>query len=686
MYNKKLINRELSFIEFNQRVLGLAEDKSLPLLERLRFLCISSTNLDEFFEVRVGSLKQQVQHGLDLLSEDGQTAEAQLRAISLRAHAFVEEQYRVFNDVVVPALAEQGIEIVRRNHWNAAQKDWIAEYFARMLLPVLTPMNLDPAHPFPRTVNKSLNFIVSLEGKDAFGRECRYAIVQAPRSLPRIIRLPNELSGNNKQFVFLSSIMHAHVGDLFPGMDITGCYQFRVTRNSDLFVDPEETNDLLQAVEAELFDRHFGEAVRLEVADNCPAEVSDFLLGHFQLSPADLYQVNGLVNLNRLTQIYDLAGRPDLKFPNHTPQSVQSIDPESTVNIFEVIGQQQDVLIHHPFQAFTPVIEFVRQAAEDPNVLAIRQTLYRTGTKSPLVDALCAAARRGKEVTVVIELKARFDEEANVQLATRLQNSNVQVVYGVVNLKTHAKLTLIVRREGENLRRYAHLGTGNYHASTARFYTDYGLFTCDPAVCEDVHAVFQQLTGLGAVRELQQLWSAPFSLHSGVLAAIDREIAAAKASQKAQIKAKMNSLIEPQVIEKMYEASQAGVEIDLIVRGVCGLRPGVSGLSENIRVRSILGRFLEHHRVYYFYNGGQEDLYLSSADWMPRNFFRRVEVAFPIRNPKLKARVLEEIFENYLADNCFAWLLQSDGHYQRLRPEGGAVAYQAQQVLLEKYR
>lgn len=672
------LNRELSLLQFNRRVLELALDESMPLLERLRYLCISSTNLDEFFEVRVGSLYQQIDLNVATIGPDGLTPHEQIERISREAHALVEDQYQTLNDVLIPALTEEGIRIVRRTHWNREQQAWVREFFEDQLLPVLTPVGLDPAHPFPRILNKSLNFIVTLSGKDAFGRESRRAIVQAPRSLPRVIRMPADVAEGPYDFVLLSSILHAHVENLFQGMKITGCYQFRLTRNSDLFVQEEEIDDLLNALEGELPTRNYGAGVRLEVADNCPADVSSFLLKQFQLDADDLYQVNGLVNVNRLMAIHDLVDRPELKFPGFTSAQPKHLQ---TAALFESI-RERSVLLHHPYESFLPVIEFIRQAATDPEVLAIKQTLYRTGTKSQLVEWLIDAAQAGKEVSVVIELRARFDEENNIELANRMQDAGVHVTYGVVGYKTHAKLALVVRREGDHIRRYAHLGTGNYHAGTAKAYTDYGLLTADPIITEDVHKVFQQLTGLGKVSKLKQLLQAPFTLHQAIIDKIHREAENARAGKPAHIMARMNSLIEPETIAALYKASQAGVRIDLIVRGICCLRPGIPGVSENIHVRSILGRFLEHSRVFWFANDGGSELYLSSADWMPRNFFRRVEVAFPIHDPKMRDRVVEECLTGYLRDNTHAWVLQKDGSYRRIHPENGEAPFTIQNHLL----
>ncbi len=674
------INRELSLIEFNRRVLEQAVDPAIPLLERLRFLSISNTNLDEFFEIRVARLKEQVVSGSVQAGPDNMAPQEALKRISEEAHRLVEGQYRVLNEILFPELEREGIRFVRRTEWNAEQEAWVKNYFENELLPVLSPLGLDPAHPFPRILNKSLNFIVSLRGKDAFGRRGGVAVVQAPRALPRLIQLPRECAGGVHDFVFLSSIIHTHVDSLFPGMEVTGCYQFRVTRNSELFVDEEEVGDLLRAVEGELHSRRYGDAVRLEVADNCPPEMAAYLMNKFELTADDLYQVNGPVNLNRLLALIDLVDRPDLKYPAFTPGLPRSL--ARSKNIFAAI-RAGDILLHHPFESFAPVVDFVRQAAADPKVLAIKQTLYRTGADSVLVAALMEAARAGKEVTVVIELRARFDEEANINLASLLQEAGAHVVYGVVGYKTHAKMILVVRRESGHLRHYVHLGTGNYHDRTARLYTDFGLFTSDAAIGEDVHKLFLQLTSIGRVSKLKKLLQSPFSLHKELLGKIEREADNARRGKPARISAKMNALVDPQLIQALYGASQAGVEIDLIVRGVCCLRPGVAGTSERIRVRSIIGRFLEHTRVYWFQNGGKEEVLLASADWMERNFFRRVEVAFPIEDGALRARVVKEALSFYLADNTQAWILQADGGYRRLGPDGDAPR-SAQGALLKE--
>jgi len=658
------LNRELGLLAFNRRVLAQAQDERTPLLERLRFLCIVSSNLDEFFEIRVSGLKEQIRANTPVVTTDGKTAQEAFRLVSAEAHAMVNEQYQQLNEVILPALAEQGIRFLRRSGWNEAQREWIRDYFHREMVPVLTPIGLDPSHPFPRVLNKSLNFAVELEGKDAFGRSSNAAIVQAPRVLPRVIRLPEELAGCEYGFVFLSSILHEFVGELFTGMTVLGCYQFRATRNSDLFVDEEEVTNLRTKLQGELPQRHFGNAVRLEVANNCSEAMTEFLLAQFELKPVDLYRVNGPVNLVRLMQVPDWVDRADMKFPPFAPGTPKGLSKGAS--IFENI-RKNDILLHHPYQSFAPVIELLSQAATDPSVVAIKMTVYRTGTDSVLMESLIRAAQNGKEVTVVVELMARFDEEANIGWATKLEQVGAHVVYGVVGYKTHAKALLIVRREEGGLKRYAHLGTGNYHPRTARLYTDFGLMTANDEITRDVSEVFKQLTGLGQARTLKHLWQAPFTLQQNVVAGILAEAEIARAGGKARIVAKMNSLVEPEVINAMYQASQAGVDIDLIVRGVCMLRPGVKGLSDNIRVRSIIGRFLEHHRIFYFFAGGKETVYLSSADWMERNFYKRIELAFPILDTRLKRRVITEGLKFYLADNQQGWEMNSHGVYQRRR-------------------
>ena len=603
-----------------------------------------------------------------------------MAAIGEEVHELIAEQYRLLNDEILPSLAEAGVVFLRRGVWMPEQRAWIEDYFLREVMPVLTPIGLDPAHPFPRVLNKSLNFAVELEGKDAFGRESLAAIVQAPRVLPRVIRLPQGIAPEAEySYVFLSSVLHAHVGMLFEGMDVRGCYQFRVTRNSDLFVDEEEVKDLRATLKGELQQRHFGDAVRLEVAETCSETMSNYLLEHFELTASELYRVPGIVNLVRLMQVPDWVDRPDLKFPPFEPALPKKLAKRS--DIFEAV-RRQDILLHHPFESFQPVIQLLRAAASDADVLAIKMTVYRTGTDSELMEHLIRAAQRGKEVTVVVELMARFDEEANIGWSNRLEAAGAHVVYGVFGYKTHAKMLMIVRREYGELVRYVHLGTGNYHPRTTRFYTDFGLMTRNPQIGEDVANVFKQITGLGQARSHKHLLQAPFTLHSTVLQAIHAETAAARAGRKGRVIAKMNALLEPEVIEALYEASQAGVRVDLIIRGPCALRPGVPGLSENIRVRSVIGRFLEHHRIYCFHAEGKDLIYLSSADWMDRNFFRRIEVAFPILDSRIKRRIMKEGLNVFLSDNTQAWEMRADGHYLRKTPRSHFLR-NAQQTLLK---
>ncbi|SDI25612.1 polyphosphate kinase 1 [Pseudomonas panipatensis] len=674
------IHRELSQLQFNIRVLEQALDESYPLLERLKFLLIFSSNLDEFFEIRVAGLKKQIAFAREQAGADGMLPHQALARISDQVHEQVARQYSILNDVLLPELAKHGVRFIRRRYWTPKIKAWVRRFFRDEIAPIITPIGLDPTHPFPLLVNKSLNFVVELEGMDAFGRDSGLAIIPAPRSLPRIIRLPEDVAGEGDNYVFLSSMIHAHADDLFAGMKVKGCYQFRLTRNADLSVDAEDVEDLARALRGELFSRRYGDAVRLEVVDTCPRHLTNYLLKQFGLSENELYNVSGPVNLTRLFSVTGLASHPELQNPPFTPTIPKLLQKKE--NLFNVLGKL-DVLLLHPFESFTPVIDLLRQAAKDPNVLAIKQTLYRSGANSEIVDALVEAARNGKEVTAVIELRARFDEESNLQLASRLQQAGAVVIYGVVGFKTHAKMMLILRREDGELRRYAHLGTGNYHAGNARLYTDYSLLTADVALCEDLHKLFNQLIGMGKTLRMKKLLHAPFTLKKNLLEMINREAAQAAEGKPAHIMAKVNALTDPKVIRALYKASQAGVKIDLVVRGMCCLRPGVPGVSHNIQVRSIIGRFLEHSRIYYFLNGGDEKLYLSSADWMERNLDMRVETCFPVEGKKLVLRVKKEL-ELYMADNTQAWVLQSDGSYQRLAPTGNQNARNAQAMLLER--
>ncbi len=671
------LNRELSLLAFNERVLAMAEDETVPALEKLKYVCIVSNNLDELFEIRVSGIKAQFKTNPDALHDDGYTPATTFKAVSDRAHVLVDRQYRILNEKIFPLLAQKGIHFHLAASLNDVQRQWAHQYFQREVLSVLTPIGLDPTHPFPRVLNKSLNFIVELKGKDSYGRDSGVAVLQAPRALPRLVAMPQAISGYPHGFVMLSSIVQGFVNELFPGMKVQGVHQFRVTRNSDLFVDDEEVTDLRQALKGELSQRQYGDAVRLEVSQGISDRMLALLCREFALTPQDCYQVSGPVNLARLIQLPDLVDRPELKFPGFTPRYPAEF---ISTPIFEAIGKR-DVLVHQPYDAFASVSDFIRTAAEDPQVVAIKQTIYRTGQTSDLMESLLHAARSGKEVSVVVELMARFDEETNINWASRLEEAGAHVVFGVVGNKTHAKMCLVVRREKSGLRRYVHLSTGNYHPKTAKLYTDFGLFTAHPDLCADVHEIFQQLTGLGRANDLKCMWQSPFTLHRRVMESIAHEAENAKAGKPARIIAKMNSLVEHKVIEALYRASQAGVKIDLIIRGVCVLRPRVPGLSDNITVRSTIGRFLEHSRIFYFKNGGKDDVFLSSADWMDRNFFRRVELAFPVLDKALKRRVMEEGLKIHLRDNALSWVMKPDGTY-RLRRVTGDKRRASQELLL----
>jgi len=679
-----LLNRELSQLAFNRRVLALAEDPDVPLLERLRFLCILASNLDEFFEVRVAGLKQQVRAKSPSAGIAHSGTEALLTQIGSEMRALIADQYRVLNSDVLPALHDAGVKLVRRTEFTPEQLEWAGDYFRREVRPLLTPIGLDPAHPFPQVASKTLNFIVDLGGRDAFGRDTAIAIVKAPRVLRRVIRMPKEVGAGENAFVMLSSVIHAHLSDLFAGREVRSYAQFRVTRDADLWIDEQEVKNLRQALQGELRQRPFGSAVRLEVPEGCPEPLARLLLEQFGLGEADLYRCNGPVNMARLASLVDQVDLAPLKYAPFAPGL-----PERLRNAPDLLGviRDGDVLLHHPYQSFEPVVDFIRRAAQDPDVVAVKQTVYRTGVDSVLMEALLDAARRGKEVTVVVELFARFDEEANIDWAEQLENAGAQVVYGVFGFKAHAKLALLTRREPDGqgrfkLVQYAHLGTGNYHLRTTRQYTDFGLLTTDSAICADVNEVFLHITSLAKAGRLSRLLLAPFTMQRRVLAMIAREARNARAGKPARIVAKMNALLEERVIDALCDASQAGVEIDLIVRGACALRPGVPGVSERIRVRSILGRFLEHERVWYFANGGEPAVWLSSADWMGRNLFRRIEVAFPVRDPALAKRVVAEALAASLADNRNAWQLHPDGNWRRVTRRKGAPVRSSHTELL----
>ncbi|HHQ8861881.1 TPA: polyphosphate kinase 1 [Legionella pneumophila] len=672
------INREFSAIAFNQRVLMLANDERVPLLERMRFLSICSSNLDEFFEIRVAGLKEKIAMSSGKLTIDGLRADEAFSQISHKAHALIDQLYNIFNKQLLPALRKENIHFLETDQWTDDIHLWAKHYFKHEILPVISPIALDLAHPLPRLINKSLNFIISLSGKDAFDRNINYAVVHAPRSIPRMIHLPSELCGDAHYFVYLSSIIKTHINSLFPGMEISGCYSFRLTRNSDLFLREEEIDDLAKAVQREIFSRHYGHVVRLEIENKCPEKIVDFLLQKYHLRHEDTYYCDGPVNLQRYMSAINSIDRPDLNYPTFTPQYPKF--SKSQRNLFNVLDEQ-DILLHHPYQAFDLVIDFVRQAASDPNVLAINQTLYRTHSESAMVDALVNAAHSGKEVTAVIELRARFDEESNLKLANKLHAAGILVLYGVVGYKTHAKMTLVVRRTHGKLKRYVHLSTGNYHEQTAKRYTDLGLLTSEPTITSDAQLIFQQLTGLGKVVKLKALSHSPFALQKTLLQFIEQCSTAATEGIDTEIILKVNGLTDKVMIQALYKASQAGVKINLLVRGVCCLKPGLPGVSENIRVLSFIGRFLEHHRVFYFRINEEEHYFCSSADLMERNLYNRIEIMFPIYDEGCKKRIKNEIIKNYLKDNNNVWEMQSDGTYKHLMQNGGC----AQEKLIALY-
>ncbi len=682
-----LLNRELGTLAFNRRVLAQALDPAIPPLERLRYVCIVASNLDEFFETRVAQLQDLLEHEPAALTPDGLRVAEALQLIADDAHSLVAEHYRVLQHTIYPLLQAHGIRFVASAQWTAPQERWARSFFEREVLPVLTPIGLDPAHPFPKVLNKSLNFAVMLEGTDAFGRNVDLGIIQAPRALPRVLAIPDELvehDGERHSFVLLSSLMHAYAGHLFPGLKVLGVHQFRVTRNSELFVDDDEITNLRTALQGELRARHYGDAVRLEVTSSCPQPLLERLMRENALQPRDCYRADGPVNLARLQSIIDMLPAGHLTYTPHLPAAIAGW-PGAEPELFDRI-RASDVLLHHPYDSFAPVVDLVRTSARDPAVLAIKQTIYRAGQTSDLMEALIEAARNGKEVTVVLELMARLDEETNINWAARLEAEGAHVVYGVVGFKCHAKMLMVVRRErvgrrGEQLRRYVHLGTGNYHTRTARMYTDFGLMTADDAICADVNQVFLEITGSSRFAPLRRLWQSPFSLLDNLIKAIRHEARLARAGRRARIWARVNALVEPTVIHELYKASRAGVEIRLLVRGPCMLRPGVAGLSENIRVRSVIGRFLEHSRVFMFHNDGADDVWISSADWMERNLFRRVEIAAPIVEPAAKAKVIREGLRVHWQTPGNAWDMDSAGNWRRAR--GWARSPGSHQLLVD---
>ena len=670
-----LLNRERAILEFNRRVLAQSRRPSVPALERLRYVCIVSSNLDEFFEVRFADyIEASRRRGAGVSSTD-------VAAVAAAAHALIDEQYAVFNEEVMPSLRQHGIRILTHADRDAAQRRWVAHFFSTQVRPLLVPVGLDPSHPFPQVANKSLNFIARLGGQDAFGRANTIAIVKVPRVLPRVIKLPGNLAGGEQVFVLLTSVIRAHLEELFPGREVEAFSQFRVTRDSDLEVDEDDVTNLRQALRSGLTTRNFGQAIRLEVVNTCPQELTEFLLKQFGLPASALYRVNGPVNLVRLNQLIDQVEAAALRFAPFEPAWPVSLSQAGSM--FEQL-QAGDIVLHHPFESFEPVVRFLREAVHDPNVLAIKQTVYRTGAESPLMDLLIEAMRRGKEVMCVVELKARFDEEANINWAERLEAVGAQVVYGIVGLKTHAKLLLITRREGRHLRRYAHLSTGNYNPKTARLYTDVGMLTADKDLTSDAEAVFQQLASLGRMKPSRALLQAPFTLHRQMLAHVRQVHAAVQQGFDGRIVIKVNALTDVPLIEALVRAARAGARIDLIVRGACMLPPGIAGLTDRIRVRSVVGRFLEHSRVLYFRWAADpqgEALYLSSADWMGRNMFGRIEVAWPVREAAQRQRIVDECLVPYLQDTQDAWELHADGSYST-QDSGGPGA---QRALVARY-
>ncbi|HYD33851.1 MAG TPA: polyphosphate kinase 1, partial [Methylophilaceae bacterium] len=649
-------DRDLSILAFNRRVLDWAKRKDVPLLERLRYLCIVSSNLDEFFEVR-GVLHQTLKGQPPLFDHA-----AARTTLCEEAHVLVAEQYSVYNDILMPEFARQGLRILSYSERNEEQHAWVADFFQNEVRPLLLPVVLDPSHPFPQVANKSLNFIVRLSGHDAFGRSNDIAIVKVPRSLPRVIRLPGKLSGKKMLFVSISSVIRAHLKDLFPGREVGQFSQFRITRHSDLAIDEEDVKNLRTALRQGLIYRHYGEAVRLEVSAGCNEYLSGFLLKQFKLPEGALYRVHGPVNLVRLNQLIDLVEKPKWLFPKYEASYPHQLSP--LLRIFSQL-QKSDVIIHQPYENYDAVLAFLREAVRDPNVLAIKQTIYRTGPNSVLMDLLYEAVQRNKEVTVVMELKARFDEETNINWADKLESIGAQVVYGVVGLKTHAKMLLVSRREGHVIRRYAHLSTGNYNPTTARIYTDISHLTCDPELTEDIENVFSLLANQSKLPKLHKLWVAPFNLQSQLLEQIESLTAAAAKGTACRVVLKMNALTDEKLMQALIHAGQAGVKIDLVIRGACMLPAQRPGYTDRIRVVSVVGRFLEHSRVFYFQAGAKESLYLSSADWMNRNMLRRVELAWPVTDPQLRQRLIEECLTMYLQDKVDAWTLDAKGQYQR---------------------
>jgi polyphosphate kinase len=673
----ELLDRDVSILAFNERVLDWAKRPEVPLLERLRYLCIVSSNLDEFFEVRADLHMSAFRNG----DEKGTYNTKTFETVYNTARDLVNEQYSLYNAVLLPSLQKEGIKLLSHADRNLVQKNWVKNYFRREVNPLLVPVGLDPAHPFPQVANKSLNFIVQLSGEDAFGRSNDIAIVKVPRVLPRVIPLPAKVAGHGKAFVLLSSVIRAHLNDLFPGREVGHFSQFRVTRNSDLSVDEEEVENLRTALRKGLQHRQYGQALRLEVSDSCSEHLSDFLLKQFSLPKSALFRAAGPVNLVRLSQLIDLVDDPALLFPAY-----QSSFPKQLKQGESIFARMQkgDVLIHQPFESFDGVLAFLKEAVEDPQVLAIKQTIYRTGSDPAMMNLLREAVRRGKEVTAVVELKARFDEEANINWAEQLESVGAQVVYGVVGLKTHAKMLLVTRREGRVLKRYGHLSTGNYNPRTAKLYTDLSYLTSDVRMTADMETLFVHLASPSRLGRMNKLWSAPFFLQKNMVEKIEAVGAAAAKGLPARIVAKMNSLTDPVLVHALISAGQKGAQIDLIVRGACMLPAGIPGKTDNIRVRSIIGRFLEHSRVFFFETDTVQDFYLSSADWMSRNMTRRVELAWPVLELSLRQRLIDECLLAYLHDTRNAWTLDADGKYRRVEKQG-RKPQSAQALLMQKY-
>ena len=672
-----MLDRDVSILAFNERVLDWAKRPEVPLLERLRYLCIVSSNLDEFFEVRADLHMSAFRNG----DEKGTYNTKTFETVYNSARDLVNEQYSLYNAVLLPSLQKEGIKILSHADRNLVQKKWVRDYFKREVNPLLVPVGLDPAHPFPQVANKSLNFIVQLSGKDAFGRSNDIAIVKVPRVLPRVIPLPAKVAGHGKAFVLLSSVIRAHLNDLFPGREVGQFSQFRVTRNSDLSVDEDEVENLRTALRKGLQHRQYGQALRLEVSDSCSEHLSDFLLKQFSLPKSALFRAAGPVNLVRLSQLIDLVDDPALLFPAYQSSFPKQL--KQGESIFACM-QKGDVLIHQPFESFDGVLAFLKEAVEDPQVLAIKQTIYRTGSDPAMMNLLREAVRRGKEVTAVVELKARFDEEANINWAEQMESVGAQVVYGVVGLKTHAKMLLVTRREGRVLKRYGHLSTGNYNPRTAKLYTDLSYLTSDVRMTADMETLFVHLASPSRLGKMNKLWAAPFFLQKNMVEKIDAVGAAAAKGLPARIVAKMNSLTDPVLVHALISAGQKGAQIDLIVRGACMLPAGIPGKTDNIRVRSIIGRFLEHSRVFFFEADSVQDIYLSSADWMTRNMTRRVELAWPVLELSLRQRLIDECLLAYLHDTRNAWTLDADGKYRRVEKQG-RKPQSAQALLLQKY-